>query len=409
MIALRPLPEESRYARQLQRGFRKLRFEPDLEREYIRHLRADQWRPAIACGLLALVVWMGFAVADVVRLKMLGHAPHGSSGVWHIVAARWGAAAVLVGCILYGRRTHAAQRIHVLAYCSITALALAGAYSANLYELWKLPNGGVVQVVFVMAAFLPLGMSFYAAAALALLVCIYNVALSVVMLPDSLMSEHLCIGLMMLLTVMFTAIGGYFRERAHREQFLLRKILKSQALRDPLTGLHNRRSLDAHFEMARLQAKRAGLTVALAIADVDHFKKYNDCYGHDAGDEALKCIADCLSGFARRPLDRVFRIGGEEFAILLHDCSPERLRQYAERLCAEVRGLCIEHAASQTAPWLTISLGAVVGLDDETLREIYRRADALLYESKHGGRNRATVEEHPMPMDQQNLPGRQPD
>lgn len=389
--ALVYLDDNSPCARQLKQGFRLLRFQGELEQEYLASLRADQRWSAMVCGWVSIVIWALFGLSDVFRLNLIHDFPNLAADTWLILAARWAGAGALLACLCLGKRPDFTQRVGTLACTSVMAMALSGAFTANLYELKHLTQGGIVQLVFVMAAFFPLGVTFYESVALALLVIISSAGLSVAMLPPELMPDHVRLCGMMLLTTGLTATSGYLREKAHREQFLLRGILKFQATRDPLTGLHNRRSLEDHFDLVRRQAQRSGASLAYMVIDIDHFKQYNDHHGHHVGDLALKDIAQCLAGFARRPLDRVFRLGGEEFALLLHDCPDGQLQLIAERLRAQVQALGIAHGRSDTAASVTVSIGAVLGLAHEGLREIYQRADALLYESKRAGRNRVTV------------------
>ena len=133
--------------------------------------------------------------------------------------------------------------------------------------------------------------------------------------------------------------------------------LAETAMQDGLTGIHNRRRFDEHLQRAWAQSIRDRKPIALLLADIDHFKAYNDRYGHQAGDEAMKAVAGVLARFARRPLDLAARYGGEEFAIILFDTK----RANAERIGAEileaVQRLAIPHQDSSAAPVLTISLG----------------------------------------------------
>src|SRR5690606_39329772 len=122
-----------------------------------------------------------------------------------------------------------------------------------------------------------------------------------------------------------------------REQFLIRRLLRQLADRDSLTGLHNRRSFRRHLDTLWRQSQREGQPIAMLLGDIDHFKRYNDCYGHQAGDETLQEVALLFQMAARRPLDMAVRLGGEEFALLLYGSSAEDAREYAEELRSEER------------------------------------------------------------------------
>lgn len=165
-------------------------------------------------------------------------------------------------------------------------------------------------------------------------------------------------------------------------------------VRDYLTGLYNRRFFD---EMARREwrrAQRETLPISVLIADIDHFKRYNDLEGHPAGDQALRAVARCLSETFRRASDVLARYGGEEFAAILPTTDREGGRRAAERLCAAVADLRIAHSASATGH-LTISIGVATASDESQtkagLAELIRSADEALYRAKHAGRARVEV------------------
>ncbi len=133
--------------------------------------------------------------------------------------------------------------------------------------------------------------------------------------------------------------------------------------------------------------------LALLLADIDNFKRYNDLYGHQAGDEAMKAVAGVLARFARRPLDLAARYGGEEFAIILFDTKREHAERIGEEILEAVRQLAIKHADSGAAPVLTISIGVacVTPAARRSWTGIVQLADQALYAAKDGGRNRVVA------------------
>ena len=141
--------------------------------------------------------------------------------------------------------------------------------------------------------------------------------------------------------LVFTNVIGamvcYSLERAKRTNFLEAQLLIETASRDGLTGIHNRRLFDEHVDRIWPQAMRDRAPLALLLIDIDHFKAYNDYYGHQAGDECLRRVAWCLSRCARRPLDVTARYGGEEFAIVLYDARRNHVEDAARRIQAEHR------------------------------------------------------------------------
>ncbi|MGM0480543.1 MAG: GGDEF domain-containing protein [Pseudomonadota bacterium] len=154
---------------------------------------------------------------------------------------------------------------------------------------------------------------------------------------------------------------------------------------DGLTGLFNRRAFDRDL-LAATQDHQARY---LMIADIDEFKPYNDHYGHDAGDQALKKIADYLQ---KHSPFKVYRYGGEELAMILPAASPAELEQQLNELREGIAQLAIEHQSKQAhPPVLTISMGAAPIRQGEQPAEAIRRADQQLYEAKHQGRNAVVV------------------
>lgn len=181
------------------------------------------------------------------------------------------------------------------------------------------------------------------------------------------------------------------RVRNHLKLAAQRKELERLAERDSLTGIANRRRFDQAFELAWRRAARTDDELALAMVDVDHFKQYNDLYGHGAGDEALREIAQCLLNATRRPYDLAARYGGEEFVLLLHGVAD--LQRHLEELRSDVAALQIEHTASPTAAFVTVSAGGVVARVHGQFHPalLFDQADALLYQAKRQGRNRVLV------------------
>lgn len=167
----------------------------------------------------------------------------------------------------------------------------------------------------------------------------------------------------------------------------LREKLRDQSIRDPLTGLFNRRYLEEALELELARAIRGGSQVSLIMADVDHFKEFNDCFGHDAGDAVLTRVADQLRAKIRRG-DIACRFGGEEFLLLLPGAGCDGARQRAEEIRQAVRSLKLERRG-RAFDALTISLG-VATFPDHAIgpSELIMAADAAMYAAKRAGRDR---------------------
>ncbi|MEE1949282.1 diguanylate cyclase [Pseudomonas alcaligenes] len=166
--------------------------------------------------------------------------------------------------------------------------------------------------------------------------------------------------------------------------------LRSMAMLDGLTGVANRRKLEARLEAAWSQACRDNGPLSLIMIDVDYFKKYNDHYGHQRGDQCLRRLAMALAATLNRPYDLLARYGGEEFACLLPDTDLAGAERVAQKMLAAVAELRIEHLASDVGPQVSLSLGVATVLASARLtpQELLRRADEQLYLAKAGGRAR---------------------
>ena len=173
----------------------------------------------------------------------------------------------------------------------------------------------------------------------------------------------------------------------------LQQQLREQAMRDPLTGLHNRRFLDSVLEREAARCLREEQPLALLMVDVDYFKRYNDRYGHQAGDQCLRAVAGCLQAAAKRATDLAARYGGEEFCIVLIDANLDMARRLAEALRHAVADLGMAHEDSPLGR-VTISVGVAVMRGDGGCRadDLLRAADEALYCAKQNGRDRVEVD-----------------
>ncbi|WP_438751229.1 diguanylate cyclase [Pararhizobium sp. O133] len=194
-------------------------------------------------------------------------------------------------------------------------------------------------------------------------------------------------------------LGAELRQRRSNEQ-----RYRTLAHVDGLTGLYNRRRFDNALETEFANALKADEPLSVIMIDVDRFKLFNDLYGHQAGDDCLKAIAQTIQLHLKRPTDMVARYGGEEIAIILPNTDANGVEAVAEDVRAAIEKLMISHARSHTG-YVTASLGAATyvsqtGIPPETAAELVAAADQALYGAKRSGRNRVVTHaqvEHGIP------------
>lgn len=189
------------------------------------------------------------------------------------------------------------------------------------------------------------------------------------------------------------------------EQKVTQTALERLATLDGLTCIANRRAFDERLQHEWSRASRANAPLSLIMADVDYFKRYNDVYGHQGGDECLRAVSAVLQRLVFRDSDLAARYGGEEFAVILPSTDLDGAREVAERIRADVEALALPHAGSEVASWITMSLGVATVFPgtDRQPGALVSQADRALYTAKREGRNRvstvaATVMEDTIPV-----------
>lgn len=178
----------------------------------------------------------------------------------------------------------------------------------------------------------------------------------------------------------------------NKNKRLIQKIEKL-TITDAMTSLYNRRYFDLIFDNLLKSQKRTAHTLVFIILDIDCFKQYNDTYGHQAGDEALKAVAECLNSSLKRDGDFAFRLGGEEFGVLCSGLNHDQAFDFANSIRKCVEDEKIEHKNSLASQHVTISMGLVVVEPEfvNSVNDIYRYADEALYKAKENGRNQVCV------------------
>ena len=371
---VRPNP----YVDQLLGGFTRLRFRGPLEREY-REVQLVQTQRLLRITLtVGIVLWLLFAVFDHLLIS--------SSERWWMSAVRLVVLAVLLGSSWLLRRGDQ-QYLERVSMACIAALGIGAAVVVAIAHQadQNFPYEGLLLIS--MAGYFLAGLRLRQALLVSLLgVVAYGLGEWWVDFPLTRLVNNL---LFLLSGSVVGALGCYLLEYKSRENFLNTRLMQLLADRDGLTSLYNRRSFNRQMTSLWRQGQRDGVPLSLLIADVDHFKAYNDTYGHHAGDHALQTVAGLLEERARRPLDMAVRLGGEEFALLLYGSDQAVALQLAEELRAELERLSVEHRGSTSASVLTLSIGVATlqPAEDLPLTQLYEQADRALYLAKANGRN----------------------
>jgi diguanylate cyclase (GGDEF)-like protein len=191
------------------------------------------------------------------------------------------------------------------------------------------------------------------------------------------------------------ALGCFQLEATSRQSFLESRRLNDLAERDGLTGLYNRRAYNNFMDRIWRQSRREQSQLTIMLIDIDHFKAFNDLYGHQAGDDALKRVAEVIALGAQRPLDFAARYGGEEFALVLYGLADGFSRELPEQIRQKVERLAITHAETSAGVNLTVSIGVSIVTPgaERSLAGAIQLADEALYQAKEEGRNRVVVKE----------------
>lgn len=375
--------DESRHsphAAQLEAGFRWLRFTSELEAQF-RDFHRQRYRLRTRIAIAGAAVILGlFALRDI---RLLPEA------VWHwTVALRLGVMVPAMLAILAAARSKRLAPVYEpLAAAGIALAATALGATILLAEALGAPlpyEGLMLMMVFTI--FLS-GLRFYWATAAALtpaaLFVTARVALDLP--PEATLAE----GSYLFVIGLIGLVGSYSLELTQRANFLTEQVALFRATRDALTHLHNRRSVFEHLQRTWRLAFRERRGVAVILIDVDHFKRFNDTYGHVRGDRCLASVASVLRERVQRPLDLAGRYGGEEFIVTLYDVRESAMDRICADLLEGVRQLRIVHEGNKGGI-VTISAGSAWALPAggvATLEGLIESADRALYAAKATGRD----------------------
>jgi diguanylate cyclase (GGDEF)-like protein len=372
---------ESPYATALRDGRQGLRFDRSMEEEYLQTRLCDM-RTLIRAACTLGVMLCGQRVVERIV-----------SGDWHqpvfftlvFVLMSSAALAVLAWTRLFERAYAPVAQVIIPARNAIAAIPIAAGAAAGSFELL------LFLPLMVVGPFFFLGIRFRVALLSSLLMLAsFSVAAVVggLALPFVIRAS-----VFLALCIVACAVSARHFERWCRTSFLEGRLITEMVELDPLTGAKNRRVFDDHLTRLWQQAVDDRRPLAVLLIDVDHFKAFNDRYGHQAGDQALRRVAQALGTLVNRPLDVLTRYGGEEFAALIYDVNAAQAEQLAEAMRRAVTDLAIEHRASRTCPTVSVSVG-VAAIAPGTARKprgATQLADEALYEAKLRGRNSVVV------------------
>ncbi len=382
---------------ELRRGPWRLRFADEVEARFEEDTQHQRSRSMVVAGLISAIIYCLFLINDhsfrpdtfttALTLRVGVMLPFGLPILWWVY-----------------RGVSPAQRETLMASTVIVATVISClifAESTVPYSYLDVFSFGLILLVGNIVYSLRFNYACVSSA-----ICIFIILLFVLsydpMPPEA---KRLAI-FTIIAQALFTLVANYRFEQSERTSYLhvlKEKIragyylkdnqeLSRMSVTDPLTNLANRRQFDTVFPVRWQEATDKGLCLGLVVIDIDHFKAYNDYYGHPQGDECLRQVATAMQANSR-DADLVVRFGGEEFVVLIANASPEAAKPAAERIRHNVEALEIPNHGVSAQSVVTVSVGVAVLYPKVSLApaELLSQADEALYEAKRQGRNRVWV------------------
>jgi diguanylate cyclase (GGDEF)-like protein len=373
--------DDRQAARVLEGGFANLRFPAELEAKFRRHHLLGSQRWVRLSILVALGTTLGFAMIDHWVI-------HSSNAVPDLVRFGLQVPAILL-CLLATIKP-LYLRVYLPAIQVAAPLFGIGSVMMAVYaEPQYAPLVGARLLLVAFFLYFMLGMRFAPALRSNLIVlgALIVAGLSGAIAPQ----VAIYLAFAVFCANVIGGAGAYALEHANRTAFLERQLLGEMAALDGLTQLLNRQTFESRVSDVWREATARHLPISVLMIDVDDFKRYNDHYGHLAGDECLQRIAQAVrSGVAGNPADLLARYGGEELIAVLINRTAAEAEAAAQRIVADVAALAIPHAGSSTGGAVSISVGVATHhpAAAAAYQTVARAADNALYAAKHQGRNR---------------------
>jgi diguanylate cyclase (GGDEF)-like protein len=368
-----------------QREIARLRFQPDVEEAFRAHflhrnLPRARWATAI---YLALVV-----VVTAINMRG-GMAPLSESVLQPIYLLRLGVACPALVLLLAATTYPALQRHYQwIAGVAVIATGTSVMAMSGMAVAAGTPQFQMGDVLVLVYATLFVGLLFRAVLVVTGILLLAFVGIGWYFgVPSENISYATTV---MFATTLMCGLSALRVERLVRASFIETQLLNDIAERDGLSGLYNRRMFDTLANRLWLHAQRNSESLQVILVDIDHFKPFNDLYGHQAGDSCIRQVATIMARAARRPLDFCARYGGEEFVLVLYAPSGADPAAVPEQIRRETMALGIPHASSAAAGMITVSIGSATAAPDSkrSLAGLIQAADEALYRAKQLGRNR---------------------
>lgn len=383
---------DSQVVRQLETGEPDLKFTPMLEKDFREFCLSQVVTRGRLAASVAFVLALAITCISVIfsgpyedSVSLLEQAP--AVGPFALLSA------LLSVIVLASFVRQLKDHYEVIGSVAMTLTGVCGIYAAQLAAVSGASYMLATTVLMVLYACRFLGFRFQVGAAMAVFFVIVHIAMG--LLVELPLRELVYTTAILAASAVIGTVSSYNWEKTLRMTFIEQRMLNELAQRDGLTGLYNRRIFDDYIKRVWRQAKRDKVTVEVIFIDIDHFKVYNDLYGHQAGDDCLRRVANRLAQAAKRPFDFSARYGGEEFVLVLYGPPQDYARALPEQLRQEIMELAIRHEGSRVAPTITVSVGVALAepSSGRSLTGAIQAADEALYQAKQNGRNRVVFKD----------------
>ncbi len=389
------------------RGWR-LRFNEELEREFQQDYARRYFAHMQIAGIIGLVVFLASGILDLIWMTEMA----GRTWFIRLVAGIPMSVPLLIS--FWGKfKQRIGEHYMQLFICIVAASAVGGliAISLNSREPYNYYYYNAVTVAMIIVFVLSRIQFKWGVISAIIMLFSLNVGLIGFGPTSNNLAIVVITNFVFIGSATSALIGTFLIERSLRQNYLQSRLLSVEnrdleesnltlqylSAIDGLTQIANRRSLDRSLAIEWQRARRKREPVGFIMADIDHFKMFNDTYGHQAGDECLRIVASLIKDHARRPGDLAARYGGEEFALVLTNSSAEQARIIAEQVRKKIMETTIKYKKSVSTN-ITASLGVasmVPGIGQANPDALILEADQAMYRAKRSGRNRVMVSGQP--------------